>query len=144
MDLNLQLQNSAAKMQLKTIDIELGRMRSEESLEHLSIIQMFVPDSYEAERTPVLTYLCLRRIRSKAALVTTLLRDRIKDRPHLVQDDPFPVFEAIERLCWVSSCCDRFLQYMSSCDPNELANFHNALYELEPVERTVSTWVESL
>lgn len=144
MDLNLQLQNSAAKMQLKTIDVELGRMRSEESLEHLSIIQMFVPDSYEAERTPVLTYLCLRRIRSKAVLVTTLLRDRIKDRPHLVQDDPFPVFEAIERLCWISSCCDRFLHYMSSCGPSELANFHNALHELEPVERTVNAWVESL
>jgi dynactin 1 len=144
MDLNLQLQNSAAKMQLKTIDIELGRMRAEESLEHLSIIQMFVPDSYEAERTPVLTYLCLRRIRSKAVLITTLLRERIKDRPQLVQDDPFPVFEAIERLCWISSCCDRFLHYMSSCDPRELANFHNALHELEPVERTVNAWVESL
>ena len=144
MDLNLQLQNSAAKMQLKTIDIELGRMRAEESAEHLSIIQMFVPDSYEAEKTPVLTFLCLRRIKSKANLIATLLRDRIKDRPHLIQDDPFAVFDAIERLCWISSCCDRFLQYMSSCKPTELANFRNALHELEPVERTVNAWVESL
>lgn len=144
MDLNLQLQNSAAKMQLKTIDIELGRMRAEESAEHLSIIQMFVPDSYEAERTPVLTFLCLRRIKSKATLITTLLRDRIKDRPHLIQDDPFSVFDAIEKLCWISSCCDRFLHYMGSCEPSELANFRNALNELEPVERTVDAWVESL
>ena len=144
MDLNLQLQNSAAKMQLKTIDIELGRMRAEESAEHLNIVQMFVIDSYEAERTPVLTFLCLRRIKAKATLITALLRDRIKDRPHLIQDDPFPVFESIERLCWISSCCDRFVHYMSSCNPSELANFHHVLQELEPVERTVNTWVESL
>lgn len=144
MDLNIQLQNSAAKMQLKTIDIELGRMRAEESAEHLNIIQMFVPESYEAEKTPVLTFLCLRRIRSKASLVTTLLRDRIKDRTHLIQDDLFSVYETIERLHWISSCCDRFIQYMNSCTPVELANFRNALHELEPVERTVSTWVESL
>jgi dynactin 1 len=144
MDLNIQLQNSAAKMQLKTIDVELGRMRAEESAEHLNIIQMFVPDLYEAEKTPVLTFLCLRRIKSKASLVTTLLRDRIKDRPHLIQDDPFSIFDIIERLCWISSCCDRFLQYMNTCASGELPNFRNALHELEPVERTVSVWVESL
>lgn len=144
MDLNLQLQNSAAKMQLKTIDIELGRMRADESAEHLNIVQMFVTDSYEAERTPVLTFLCLRRIRAKATLITALLRERIKDRPHLIQDDAFSVFESIERLCWISSCCDRFVHYMSSCNPSELANFRHVLHELEPVERTVNAWVESL
>lgn len=144
MDLNLQLQNSAVKTQMKAIDVELGRMRAEQASLHLDIVQLFVPDSFEEERNPVLALLAFRRMKSKASLIKNLLADRMRERPHLSKDDPFTVFEIMEKTGWITTCCERFVQFAGSCSSNEFTRFSGAPYEIEPVERTLTSWVEAL
>jgi len=144
MDLNLQLQSTAAKTQLKAIDVELGKIREEQATLHLEIVQLFVPETFEADRNPVLGLLCFKRIRSKALLSKLVLSDRLRDRPHLVQDDLFVVFEVMEKMNWVATLCDKFVHFLSSCSTEDFANYSGVLYELEPVERAITGWVEAL
>jgi dynactin 1 len=144
MDLNLQLQNSAAKSQLKTIDYEMRDMQAEQARSHLEIVQLFIPDSFDQDRNPVLAMLALKRVRSKASLVKTVLLERMRDRPHLMQDDPFAVFEVIEKMDCIAASCLRFLQFINTCSPEQFGRFSGAVYELEPVERSVTIWIEAL
>ncbi|RMZ85019.1 hypothetical protein DV738_g273, partial [Chaetothyriales sp. CBS 135597] len=142
MDLNLKLQSSAAKTQLKTIDYEIGRMQAEQAVKQLEIVELFAHDGYD--RMPVLGLLCFKRIKAKATLVKNVLADRIRERPHLVQDDPFVVYEAMEKMASIALCCDRFVQFIETCSPDELARCSGASIELEPVERSVTGWIEAL
>lgn len=144
MDLNLQLQNSAAKTQLKTIDYEMRDMQAEQAKSHLEIVQLFVPESFDQDRNPVLALLAFKRIKSKAGLVRTLLAERMRDRPHLAQDDPFTVFETMEKMDLMASCCERFLRLLATCSHETFSAFGGAVYELEPVERAVTGWVDAL
>jgi dynactin 1 len=144
MDLNLKLQSSASKSQIKTIDIELDRLKAEESAQHLSIVQMFVPESFAHENNPVMALMCFKRIKSKAAIVSFVLRDRSKAAQNLLREDQLATFEVLERLTWISTCCDRFISFMSSCTVQEFARYHNAMYELEPVERAMNIWIDVL
>ena len=143
MDLNLQLQNSASKTQVKTIEFEMGRMQAEQAKTHLDIMQLFVPESFDADRNPVLALLCFKRIGSKAILIKNLLAERMRDRPQLT-DEPFMVFEIMEKMSRVGTLCRRLSQSMSTCSPDEFSRYGGALYELEPVERCLTGWVEAL
>lgn len=144
MDLNLQLQNSAAKSQMKAIDVELGRIRADESTKHLNILQMFISENFEGEKGPILAFLCFRRMKSKALLVSSLLKDRIRDRPHLTADEPFVPFEVVEKLARISGLCEMFAKFLSSCDVESFARMNGALYELEPVEKAIDSWIQAL
>jgi dynactin 1 len=144
MDLNLKLQSSASKSQMKTIDIELDRLKAEESAQHLSIVQMFVPESFAQESNPIMALLCFKRIKSKAAIVSFVLRDRSKAAQNLLREDQFASFEVLEKLTWISTCCDRFISFMNSCTIQEFAQYQNAMYELDPVERAMNLWIDVL
>jgi dynactin 1 len=144
MDLNLKLQSSASKSQMKTIDIELDRLKAEESAQHLSIVQMFVPESFAQESNPIMALMCFKRIKSKAAIISFVLRDRSKAAQNLLREDQFASFEVLEKLTWISTCCDRFISFMSGCAVQEFAGYQNAMYELEPVERAMNIWVDVL
>ena len=144
MDLNLKLQNTAAKGQLKAIDVELGRIDAEESAHHLSMIQLFLPKSFETEKNPILALLCLKRIRSKVSLVQSIMQEQVKELVESTYENVFSVFDIRDKLVWISSSCDQFTNFMSSCSVEEFANFVDAAYELEPVERVVNSWIEVL
>ena len=143
MDLNLKLQNSAAKTQLKAIDLELGRMRAEQASLHLEIVQLFVPEAFEIDKKPILALLCFKRIKSKAHLGRTVLAERMRDRAEL-HDNPMAVFAVMERLDFIANLCGRFFQYMSTCSAENFMRYAGAPFELEPVEQAMTTWVESL
>lgn len=146
MDLNMKLQSSVSKAQMKTIDVELGRMESEESAQHLSIVKMYLPEYFEEERTPILAFLRFKRVSFKATLMHSTIKERISDLASSAvgPDDIFTTYGALEKLTWISLLCDRFVNFVSGCSVEEFATFEGALYELEPVERTLNSWIESL
>ncbi|KAJ4513702.1 hypothetical protein HRR83_005152 [Exophiala dermatitidis] len=144
MDLNLQLQNSATKAQLKAIDLELGKMRAEQASLHLEIVQSFVPESFDVDRRPILALLCFRRIISKARLSKTILAEKTRDRPDLVQDNPLSVFAVMEQVNFIANLCGRFVQHMSSCSTADYMKYGGALPDLEPIEQTTNGWIEAL
>lgn len=145
MDLNMKLQISAAKAQVKTIDLELRRMEAQEAEQHLEIVKLFLPDSYQADRDSVLALLRFKRLAFKANLLNGFIKERVNGQPHPGhEDDVYEGCGAIDKLTWVACMCDRFANAMSHCSLDEFAKYEGALYELEPVERALNGWIDGL
>jgi dynactin 1 len=144
-DLNMKLQASVAKAQVKTIDLELGRMEADESAHHLSIMKLYMPDYFDTERNPILALLRFKRVGFKASLIANTVRERMSDSTNASSgSDPFIAYDVLEKLTWTSLLCDRFVRFISGCQSEEFPNFEGALYELDPVERILNAWVEDL
>ncbi|WEW57289.1 hypothetical protein PRK78_002754 [Emydomyces testavorans] len=145
MDLNLKLQNSAAKAQVKSIDVELGRMEAEESAQHLAIMKEYIPDYFDTERNPILALLRFKRVGFKASLMCNTVRERLAEPSSSVLElDSFAPYDLLEKLTWISLLCDRFVNFVRGCSSEEFTKFEGALYELDPVERLLNTSIESL
>ncbi|KAF7543119.1 hypothetical protein G7046_g10059 [Stylonectria norvegica] len=145
MDLNMKLQISAAKAQVKTIDLELRRLEAQEADQHLGIVKLFLPDSYKDDQDSVLALLRFRRLAFKANLLNGFIRERINGQPHPGhEDDIFAGCDAVDKLVWVSATCDRFVNNISHCSIEQFSRYQNALHELEPVERALNMWIDGL
>lgn len=145
MDLNMKLQSSAAKTQVKAIDLELRKLDAEQASEHLAIVQMFLPETFQAERDSVLALLRFRRIGFKANLVQSFVKDRISSFGTRGQDeDVFAACDALDKLTWIVGMSQRLVNSISGCSSEAFAQYGGALYELEVVERTLNDYVDAL
>jgi dynactin 1 len=145
MDLNLKLQVSAAKTQVKTIDLELRRLDAQEASEHLAIVQLFLPETFLADRDSVLALLRFKRVEFKANLLHGFVKERVNGQhPAGHEDDIFAGCDILDKLSWVSAMCERFVNAISHCSVEEFAKYEGALYELEPVERALNGWIDGL
>ncbi|TGZ81335.1 hypothetical protein EX30DRAFT_364017 [Ascodesmis nigricans] len=145
MDLNMKLQITAAKTQNKTIDLELRRMEAEEAIEHLKIVQLFLPESYLADKDSIQALLRFRRVAFKAQLLQTFVKERITgDMRGNSEDTIFFACEVCDKLTWVSAMCDRFISCINTCSTDQFTRFQGAVLELEPVERALNHWIEGL
>ena len=143
LDLNMKLQSSVSKTQIKTIDLELRKLEAQEASQHLAIVQLFLPEAFNAERDSVLALLRFRRIGFKANLVQSMTKERISSFGVRGQDeDIFAACTALERLTWIAAMSDRFLNSISGCSVEEFAKYGTALYELEVVERTLNDYID--
>lgn len=145
MDLNMKLQVSAAKTQVKTIDLELRRLDAQEASEHLAIVQLFLPESFHNDRDSVLALLRFKRVGFKANLLHGFVKERVNGQPPTGhEDDLFAGCDVLDKLSWVFAMCDRFVNAISHCTTEQFAKFEGALYELEPVERALNGWINGL
>ncbi|KAJ4024183.1 hypothetical protein NW752_002749 [Fusarium irregulare] len=145
MDLNMKLQLSASKAQVKTIDLELRQLEAQEAEEHLEIVKLFLPDTYKEDQDSVLSLLRFRRVAFKANLLNSFIRERLNGQPHPGhEDDVFAGCDASDKLVWVSNTCDRFVNDMTHCTIEQFSKYQNALHELEPVERALNVWIDGL
>ncbi|KAL9016289.1 MAG: hypothetical protein Q9185_006363 [Variospora sp. 1 TL-2023] len=144
MDLNLRLQASASKAQVKAIDLELGRLEAQESVEHLSIVQLFLPDSFKVERNSIRAYLRLRRIKSKADILLDYVKGKANIPPGPSQEnDVYTRCEVMDKLTFIAHTCTRFERSIQSCDLGSFSRLESALFDLEPVERAFNNWIEA-
>ena len=145
MDLNMRLQVSASKAQVKAIDLELGKMEAQQSLEHLTIVQLFLPDTFRNEHDSVQALLRFRRIGFKANMMHHFIKDRMQSSGVPGQeDDLFACCEVLDKLTWVASTCDRFITNIQTCNLEAFRRLGGASYELEPVERAFNVWIDGL
>ncbi len=145
LDLNMRLQVSASKAQVKAIDVELGKMKAQESSEHLAIMQLFLPESFSSGRDSVQALLSFRRIGFKANMMHHFVKERMNGQASPSQDDNiFTNCDILDKLTWVSSTCDRFISNIETCDLDAFKRLGGASYELEPVERAFNVWIDSL
>ena len=146
MDLNLQLQATASKTQVKAIDLELRRLDAQEAAEHLMMIQLFLPEAFQAERDSIRSLLRLRRIAFKAKLVHDLIHERMVGHGtgRRQEDVVFALFDVLDHLTWIFSMSDRFIAAVTSCSVESFIRFGAALNELEPVERALDGCVDGL
>ena len=145
LDLNMRLQMSASKAQIKAIDLELKRLEAQESAEHLSIVQYFLPETFGSERNSVLALLRFRRIAFKSDLMHSLCKEKVSG-PIVAghEDEVFATCDILDKLTWVSSMSDRFVHFIRKCDLEAFGKLEGALYELEPVERSLNGWIDAV
>lgn len=145
LDLNLKLQDSAAKTQVKTIDLELRKLDAQEASEHLAIVQLFLPEAFRAERDSVQALLRFKRIAFKSSLVHSFVKERVSSSGTRGTDqDIFAACEVLDELVWISAMAGRFINSISSCTPEEFSGYQSAYFELEPVERTLNAYIDGL
>lgn len=145
MDLNMRLHVSASKTQVKAIDLELGKMEAHESSEHLAIVQLFLPDSFKSQSDSVEALLRFRRISFKANMMHHFVKERMQSQATPTrEDDVFIYCDVLDKLTWVSSTCNRFINNIETCDLEAFRRLGGASYELEPVERAFNMWVDGL
>ena len=145
MDLNMKLQTSASKTQMKAIDLELGKLQAQESLEHLSIVQLFLPDTFSSEGDSVQALLRFRRLFFKARLLHDTLRERLTGQAALLADEDVPtICDLLDKLVWTYSTCERFVNFIQTCDVDSFKRLGGAAYELDPMERAFNVWIDSL
>ena len=145
LDLNMRLQTSASKAQIKAIDVELRRLEAQESAEHLAIVQKFLPSTFDNERNSVHALLRLKRINSKADLVHSLFKE--KGSRQVLQgheDEVFASYDLLDKLTWLSITCGQFVTYIRKSDLAAFSKFEGALYDLEPVERALNGWIDAM
>ncbi|KAK3675058.1 hypothetical protein LTR78_004992 [Recurvomyces mirabilis] len=144
-DLNMKLQSSAAKTQVKTIDLELRKLEAQEASEHLAIVQLFLPDAFTSERDSVLALLRFKRLAFKAALVKGFVQERVACfGARGDEEDVFAALDVCDKLTWIASMSERFINSICSCSVEEFARYESALYELEPVERALNGYIDGL
>lgn len=143
MDLNMKLQSSATKTQVKAIDLETKRMEAEEAAQHLAIVQMFLPEAFKAERDSILALLRFRRIAFKSHLVHNIVKEKINSHGY-AEDDVFAALGVLDKLACISAMSERFIDNISACSVSEFTKYQGTLYELEPVERGLNSYIEAL
>ncbi|KAL9607726.1 MAG: hypothetical protein Q9167_007388 [Letrouitia subvulpina] len=145
MDLNMRLQASASKAQVKAIDVELGKLEAQESAEHLAIVQHFLPESFKTEQNSVRAMLCFKRIGFKSNLLLGYVKEKTADQPSSgSESDIFACCQFMEQLTWISATCKRFDSYVNTCSLEAFARLEGSLFDLQPVERAFNGWVRAL
>ncbi|KAL8928863.1 MAG: hypothetical protein Q9208_001641 [Pyrenodesmia sp. 3 TL-2023] len=144
MDLNLRLQASASQAQVKAIELELGKLEAQESAEHLSIVQHFLPETFKNERNSVRAYLRFRRIKAKAEILHRHVKEKTARPPAPGHEDiVFVCCDVMDKLTFVAQTCNRFEKSIKSCDLDAFSRLEGALFDLEPVERSFNGWIEA-
>ncbi|KAK5318053.1 hypothetical protein LTR70_005537 [Exophiala xenobiotica] len=144
-ELNQRLQNNAAKSQTKAIEIEMVRAQAALRERHIQILSMFLPESFDSERTPIAALLAFSMLKTKAGIVANLLAKRLRDRGSLSSgEETLAGYQVVEAMHWIHRTAERFEEFMSACSPAEFSSFSNAGQEIEPVERAVTNWLEAL
>ena len=125
--------------------MELRKLEAQEAAEHLTIVQLFLPEAFHSERDSVLALLRFKRIGFKAHLLHGFIKNRVSgtDR-HIHDDDVFDACDVLDKLTWIAAMCERFINSISGCSLEQFARFEGALYELEPVERALNGYIDGL
>ena len=145
MDLNMRLQISASKAQTKSIEFEMRQLEAQELADNLRIVQHFLPDSYVQHKDSVNALLRIKRISFKSNIMYGLIKDKNGGPLAKGQEkDVFTGFDILHKLRWVTEKSNGFVRFVQHCKVEEFARLNSALYELEPVERALNSWIEDL
>jgi dynactin 1 len=143
-DLNMKLQANQSKALTKSIDVELNRMESEENAQHLSMIKLYLPEYFEGERNSIQALLRFKRVGFKANIMSSTLQEKGSEHSVVSNEELFQAHVVLEYLMWISHVCDRFVNYITACSPEQFASIKVALFEMEPVERMLNFWIEPM
>lgn len=144
LDLNMKLQATAAKTQVKAIDLESRRLEAQEAAEHLAIVQLFLPEAFQEDRDSVLALLRFKRVAFKANMLHGFIKERMNQALRGHEDDAIAACDILNKLSWITTMCACFINDISHCSLEQFAKYEGALYELEPVERALNAWVDGL
>ncbi|CAG7916106.1 unnamed protein product [Penicillium olsonii] len=143
-DLATKLQANTTKSQANFVDVELNRMDAEEATLQLSMVKLYLPEYFESETNSVQALLRFKRVGFKASIMHTTLQDKGAEHSTVPHEEVFQAQEVLGCLMWISNVCDQFVNYITSCSPEQFVNIKVAMFEMEPVERTLNFWIETV
>lgn len=143
-DINLKLQNTAAKSQVDHFNQGLQKAEAEEAVEHLKIVQSFLVDATSTDRNSILAYFRIKQVAFRAKLLQTTLADQLSSPAGVPIAEPFPLCEAVEKLMWIAAMCERLIGHISSCSLEAFARYEGALHDLEPMRRNLDSYIDGI
>ncbi|CAG7973001.1 unnamed protein product [Penicillium salamii] len=143
-DLATKLQANTTKSQANYVDVELNRMEADETAQQLSMVKLYLPEYFEGENNSVQALLRFKRVGFKANIMHTTLQDKGAEHSTVAHEEVFQAQEVLGCLLWISNVCDQFVNYITGCSPEQFVNIKVAMFEMEPVERTLNFWIETV
>jgi dynactin 1 len=143
-DLATKLQANTTKAQASFIDVELSRMESEEATQQLSMVKLYLPEYFDGEKNSVQALLRFKRVGFKANVMHTTLQDKGSEHSTVTHEEVFQAQEVLGCLMWITNVCDQFVNYITACSPEQFGSIKVAMFEMEPVERTLNFWIETM
>lgn len=144
MDLNQSLRSNATKVQSKTIEQDLINLRSDQASDRLSILSHFVPQNPFPDREGIDAYVRFRALKTKCLILLRSAKDRCHPRTTSSDEDVLLQAEVVHRLAWLAATFARFIALMNSCSVEEFRRLGAASQEVQPVERSLDNYVDSV
>ncbi|TXT13518.1 hypothetical protein VHUM_00885 [Vanrija humicola] len=145
LNLNMKLQSTAAKTQVKTLDVELKKLEAAQLADHLSIVQAYLPEPYlESEVDSTTALLFFNRVAAKIDMLVNAV-SQMHGLPAALQNADSErlvgVCELRGKLRQFATLNRRFAAVMRRTDPEDYISFGRVVPEVAGVEAKVDAWI---
>ncbi|SGY89595.1 BQ5605_C039g11758 [Microbotryum silenes-dioicae] len=148
LNLNLKLQSSMLKGQVKTIDLELRKLDAQQASEHLAIVRPYLlPAFFDNDSDAVDALLFFERIAYKADLVGMLIEQThgvTEALNSVVPEALIAVCETRAKLAQFATLNKKFSANLKRCDPETFLKMGRIYHEVSPTEKRVDAFIDAL
>ncbi|SCZ96495.1 BZ3500_MvSof-1268-A1-R1_Chr8-2g10234 [Microbotryum saponariae] len=148
LNLNLKLQSSMLKGQVKTIDLELRKLDARQASEHLAIVRPYLlPAFFDNDSDAVDALLFFERIAYKADLVGMLIEQThgvTEALNSVVPEALITVCETRAKLAQFATLNKKFSANLKRCDPETFLRMGRIYHEVSPTEKRVDAFIDAL
>ncbi|BGP35932.1 hypothetical protein JCM10296v2_007784 [Rhodotorula toruloides] len=148
LNLNLKLQSSVLKSQVKAIDLELRKLEAKQASAHLEIVKPYLlPSFFESDSDAVEALLFFERVAYKVDLLNTFLEQNhaVGDAlDGVVLENLAGVCEARAKLAHFAALNRRFAAHLRRCEPDTFLKMGRVHREVAPTERRVDAFIDAL
>ncbi|KWU42651.1 hypothetical protein RHOSPDRAFT_20774 [Rhodotorula sp. JG-1b] len=148
LNLNLKLQSTVLKSQVKAIDLELRELEARQAAEHLAIVKPYLPPAFfESDSDAVDALLFFERVGEKVALLGRYIEQKHTVGEALdgtVPDDLIGICEARSKLDHFAALNKRFSAHLRRCPPATFLKMGSVYREVASTEKRIDTYVEAL
>lgn len=147
LNLNMKLQNSSIKGQVKAIDLELRKLESTQAVLQCTIMKPYLlPAYFEADHDSVESLMFFTRLAAKAELVSSVIENTNNISGSLTTSVTEIVVIACEtrsKLVRLSALASRFAAFMKFCPPESFIKMGGVYQELMSVEKKMDIFVDA-
>ncbi|KPV72878.1 uncharacterized protein RHOBADRAFT_38979 [Rhodotorula graminis WP1] len=148
LNLNLKLQSTVLKSQVKAIDLELRKLEAQQAAEHLSIVKPYLLPSFsDSDAAAVDALLFFERMAYKVDLVNDFIEQNhsvSEALDNVVPEELVRICEARAKLAHYAALNKRFAAHLQRCPPDVFLKMGRVYREVAGTERRVDSFIEAL
>ncbi|BGP20858.1 hypothetical protein JCM10213v2_009023 [Rhodosporidiobolus nylandii] len=148
LNLNLKLQSSVLKSQVKAIDLELRKLEAKQAADHLSIVKPYLlPAFFDSDADAVDALLFFERVAYKVDLLSMFIEQNhpVSDAlDGVVPENLVGICETRAKLAHFSALNKRFAAHLKRCPPEVFLRFGRVFREVAPNERKIDAFIDLL
>ncbi|GJN94727.1 hypothetical protein Rhopal_007818-T1 [Rhodotorula paludigena] len=148
LNLNLKLQSSVLKSQVKAIDLELRKLEAKQAAEHLAIVKPYLlPSFFESDADAVEALLFFERVTYKVELLNSFIEQNHSVSEALdgvVPEELVGICETRAKLGHFAALNRRFAAHLQRCQPDTFLKMGRVYREVAPIERRIDVFIEAL